>query len=57
MSKGKIIGIQKLDFQWQNEDPFLITMYHKDTYPPGNEQQGPNVSLEGRRLGRGFYAS
>lgn len=54
MGKDKIIGIQKLDFQWQTEDPFLITMYHKDAYPPGNEQQGPNVSLEGRRLGEDF---
>ena len=44
MSKEKIIGIQKLDFQWQTEDPFLITMYHKDAYPLGNEQQGPNVA-------------
>ncbi len=54
MSKEKIIGIQKLDFQWQTEDPFLVTMYHKDAYPLGNEQQGPNASLEGRRLGEDF---
>lgn len=54
MAKEKIIGIQKIDFQWQTEDPFLITMYHKDMYPPGNEEQGPNVSLAGRNLGQDF---
>jgi redox-sensitive bicupin YhaK (pirin superfamily) len=54
MSHNQILGVQPLDFQWQNEDPFLITMYHKDAYPSGNEQQGPNVSLAGRRLGEDF---
>ncbi|WP_428910458.1 pirin family protein [Niallia sp. Krafla_26] len=54
MASGKILGIQQLGFQWQTEDPFLITMHHKDAYPQGNEKQAPNVSMEGRNLGQDF---
>ena len=54
MTDKKIITIQPLGFQWQAEDPFLVTMHHKDAYPPGNEQQGPKTSLEGRSLGEDF---
>jgi redox-sensitive bicupin YhaK (pirin superfamily) len=50
----KIMKIQKLGFPWETEDPFLMTVHHKDAYPPGNDQQGPNVSLEGRNLGEDF---
>jgi redox-sensitive bicupin YhaK (pirin superfamily) len=49
-----ILGVQKLGFQWQTEDPFIITMYHKDNYPEGNDDQGPNTSLAGRNLGEDF---
>ncbi|MGX9134887.1 pirin family protein [Rummeliibacillus sp. JY-2-4R] len=51
---SKIMKIQKLGFPWETEDPFLITVHHKDVYPSGNEDQGPNVSLEGRNLGEDF---
>lgn len=54
MENNKILKIQKLGFQWETEDPFLITMHHKDAYPAGNDQQGPAVSLEGRDLGQDF---
>ncbi|MCM3568635.1 pirin family protein [Neobacillus mesonae] len=54
MSEQKILGVQPLGFQWQTEDPFIITMHHKDAYPKGNEQQGPAVSLEGRDIGQDF---
>jgi redox-sensitive bicupin YhaK (pirin superfamily) len=54
MANSKIVGIQKLDFQWQTEDPFLVTMHHRDAYPQGNDKQGPNVSLAGRNLGEDF---
>ncbi|WCK53326.1 pirin-like C-terminal cupin domain-containing protein [Aneurinibacillus sp. Ricciae_BoGa-3] len=54
MANNNILGIQKLGFQWQAEDPFLVTMHHKDDYPPGNEKQGLNASLEGRNLGEDF---
>ena len=54
MSAKKILKIQEVGFQLETEDPFLITMYHKDAYPAGNDQQGPNVSLDGRNLGEDF---
>lgn len=46
--------IQKLGFPWETDNPFLMTVHHKDAYPPGNDQQGPNISLEGRNLGEDF---
>jgi quercetin 2,3-dioxygenase len=54
MSDHKVLGIQTLGFQWQTEDPFIITMHHKDDYPAGNAEQGPSTSLEGRNLGEDF---
>ena len=55
MANGKILGIQKLGFQWQAEDPFLVTMYHKDHYPAGNEEQGVDPALlAGRNIGQDF---
>ena len=54
MAANKIITIQRLGFQWIAEDPFLVSMHHKDAYPPGNEQQGPAGSLKGRSLGEDF---
>lgn len=51
----KIVSIQPLGFQWQCEDPFLITMYHYDLYPAGNEEQGVDPSqLVGRNIGGDF---
>jgi len=49
-----IIGISPLDFQWETEDPFLFCAHHLDFYPIGNEEQGPNAPLFGRRLGQDF---
>lgn len=54
MFAKKISKVQEIGFQWETEDPFLITMYHKDAYPAGNDQQGPNVSLADRNLGEDF---
>ena len=54
MTDQKVLKIQKLGFQWETEDPFLFSVHHKDSYPPGNEDQGPSVSLEGRNLGQDF---
>ncbi|MFZ0443183.1 MAG: pirin family protein [Bacillus sp. (in: firmicutes)] len=54
MENKKVLHVQKLDFQWAAESPFLVTMYHKDAYPAGNEAQGPNVLLEGRTIGQDF---
>jgi len=54
MSDNKILNVQRLGFQWEAEDPFLVTMYHDDAYPAGNDQQGPAASLAGRNLGEDF---
>lgn len=54
MSGNKILSIQRLGFPWETEDPFLMSVHHKDAYPQGNEEQGPKVSLEGRNLGQDF---
>ncbi|MFJ7727758.1 pirin family protein [Neobacillus sp. NPDC097160] len=54
MADNKILNIQKLGFQWQTEDPFLMTVHHKDAYPQGNDELGPSASLEGRNLGEDF---
>ena len=54
MPEKKILTIQRLGFPWETEDPFLMSVHHKDAYPQGNEEQGPKVSLEGRDLGQDF---
>ena len=46
--------IKQLGPQWQTQDPFLFCAYHKDQYPRGNAQLGPNAPLEGRNLGMDF---
>jgi redox-sensitive bicupin YhaK (pirin superfamily) len=35
-------------------DPFLFCAHHDDAYPSGNEQMGPNASLNGRHMGMDF---
>ena len=50
----RILRIQKLDFHWEMENPFLFCAHHKDQYPKGNEHQEPTVSLSGRSLGEDF---
>ena len=46
--------IYPLGFPWQTQDPFLFCVYHLDHYPEGNEEMGPDASLEGRNLGSDF---
>ncbi len=43
-----------LGFPWETMDPFLFCVYHLDHYPRGNEELGPEASLEGRNLGNDF---
>ncbi len=43
-----------LGFPWETQDPFLFCVYHLDYYPKGNEDMGPDTSLEGRNLGNDF---
>lgn len=54
MPNNKIIKIEPLGFPWSTRDPFLFCAYHKDAYPKGNDQMGPNTSLEGRNIGQDF---
>jgi redox-sensitive bicupin YhaK (pirin superfamily) len=54
MPDNTILRIRPLGFQWETADPFLFCVHHDDRFPAGNEQMGPDASLEGRRLGQDF---
>ncbi|NUP10622.1 MAG: pirin family protein [Polyangiaceae bacterium] len=54
MRDETILSVRPLGFPWETTDPFLFCVHHDDAYPEGNEQLGPNVSLEGRNLGQDF---
>ena len=54
MTDTAVLEIVDLGFQWQGLDPFIMTMHHFDEYPSGNDEQGPNASLDGRRIGSDF---
>lgn len=44
-----------LGFPWKTQDPFLFCVYHRDLFPKGNENQGPESSeLTGRMVGQDF---
>jgi len=50
-----IKNIFPLGFPWKTQDPFLFCVYHRDLFPPGNENQGPDRSLlQGRMIGQDF---
>lgn len=40
--------------QWPTVDPFLFCAHHDDAYPAGNDEMGPDASLDGRDLGMDF---
>ncbi len=46
--------IKPLNFPWETSDPFLFCVHHADAYPKGNEEMGPDASLEGRNIGQDF---
>jgi redox-sensitive bicupin YhaK (pirin superfamily) len=54
MNNSAILKIRDLGFQWETNNPFLFCVHHDDKYPMGNEEMGPEASLEGRRLGNDF---
>lgn len=57
MKKNAAIKIIKpLVLPWETQDPFIFCAYHNDHFPGGNENMEPNVSLEGRLLGRDFVS-
>ncbi|MCV9385785.1 pirin family protein [Reichenbachiella ulvae] len=51
---GKIINIEPMVFPWRTQDPFLFCAHHRDLYPKGNEDFGPDASLAGRNIGQDF---
>ncbi|MCB9640408.1 MAG: pirin family protein [Myxococcales bacterium] len=54
MSQSPVLRVYPLGFPWKTMDPFLFCVYHKDDYPEGNEEMGPNASLRGRDIGADF---
>lgn len=46
--------IKALGFQWETADPFLFCVHHEDKYPKGNDEMGPDASLDGRHIGQDF---
>ena len=49
-----VTNIKPLGFTWETKDPFLFCVHHLDNYPKGNNELGPDASLEGRNLGQDF---
>lgn len=54
MKDTAVKKIRQLGFQWQTQDPFLFCAYHKDDFPAGTAELGPNASLAGRAIGQDF---
>jgi quercetin 2,3-dioxygenase len=54
MIQQAVKNLKPLGFVWETSDPFLFCVHHLDTFPRGNEQLGPAVSLAGRDIGQDF---
>ncbi len=55
MATPNILEINKMNFPWETQDPFLFCAHHADDYPEGNSELGPEKGLlAGRRLGEDF---
>jgi len=55
MTQNPIMKIQKIDFHWEMENPFLFCAHHQDVFPVGNENQGVDAShFIGRNMGSDF---
>lgn len=53
--KPIILNRFPIDFQWQTQEPFLFCVHHKDYFPPGTSNFGPDPQfLQGRNLGQDF---
>ncbi|MEO1254262.1 MAG: pirin family protein [Bacteroidota bacterium] len=47
--------IKPLGFPWETQDPFLFCVYHRDLFPEGQENLGPNPELlRDRMIGQDF---
>ncbi len=49
-----ILKIESLSLPWKTQDPFIFCSYHLDMYPGGNDELGPDSTLEGRNIGQDF---
>lgn len=54
MEKNSKLKIKSLGFPWETQDPFIFCVHHRDEYPAGNDELGPNASLKGRTIGQDF---
>ena len=54
MSKNIDLHVKPLGFPWETKDPFLFCAFHEDNYPSGNDDLGPDASLQGRNIGQDF---
>ena len=54
MHPSIIKNIKPLGFQWETNNPFLFCVHHKDAYPEGNDEMGPDALLTGRSIGHDF---
>lgn len=54
MKKQTILKIEKNGILFETENPFIFCAHHKDNFPKGNSEQGPDVSMVGRTIGNDF---
>nr|WP_321452237.1 pirin family protein [uncultured Carboxylicivirga sp.] len=54
MNNSSIKNIKPLGFTWVTNDPFLFSVHHRDKYPKGNDELGPDASLAQRNIGQDF---
>lgn len=54
VDRNVVLNVKPLGFPWETQDPFLFCVYHADDYPEGNEDFGPDITLEGRNIGSDF---
>ncbi|NND75845.1 MAG: pirin family protein [Ilumatobacter sp.] len=51
---GTILQTFPLGPQWPTIDPFLFVAHHRDAYPRGTAELGPDAPLTGRTIGQDF---
>lgn len=52
--QNPVIKLRPISFHWETIDPFIFCVHHHDFYPAGNEEMGPDTTLEGRNIGNDF---
>lgn len=54
MRHDVVVTITPAGFPLRTSDPFLFCVHHRDAYPRGSLELGPDASLSGRNLGADF---